>query len=181
MKHTPCSAEELSTLLRYEAETGNFYWRERPQEAFKTYRSYQSFRGKYVGKEAFTSVNVDGYKYGMLFGVMVRAHQVAWAMNKGMWPNQEIDHMDGDPQNNRIENLRLATRTDNNRNRAVAQNTATGWLGINFTHNGKYRVRLAGHYYGVFQNLAEAIVVRDKRLRELGFHANHGRVSMRAA
>lgn len=45
------------------------------------------------------------------------AHRVVWFLHHGAWPFPEIDHINRDPSDNRIENLRCATRSDNMRNR----------------------------------------------------------------
>lgn len=47
--------------------------------------------------------------------------QVAWFLYTGEWPTAEVDHKDCNPQNNRQENLRLATRTDQCRNRIAGK------------------------------------------------------------
>lgn len=44
------------------------------------------------------------------------AHQIAWYLTHGVWADKIIDHIDGDPHNNRLANLRLATEQENARN-----------------------------------------------------------------
>ena len=177
-----CTPEELHELLILCVRTGKLYWKRRDRKYFQTYRSYKSFNGRFAGKEALTAVSSDGYKQGVLLGKTIKAHQIVWAMTRGAWPVEEIDHVNGDPADNRPENLRAADRQTNNKNRAVANNTATGEIGITLTSSsGKPRVRLAGKYLGVFDTLEEAIRVRDEKLAELGFHPNHGRAKRSAA
>jgi len=179
---TVCTPEELHDLLVLCTRTGKLYWKSRDRSYFKSCRSHQTFNARFAGKEAFTATNKDGYKRGILLDKHVRAHQVVWAMTRGAWPDEEIDHVNGDPADNRPENLRTADRQANNKNRAVANNTATGEIGITLTSSSrKPRVRLAGKYLGVFDTLEEAIRVRDKKLAELGFHPNHGRAKRNAA
>jgi len=179
---TVCTPEELHNILILCIKTGRLHWKYRSRECFETYRSYKSFNGRFAGKEAFTAINKDGYKHGTLLGRNAKAHRVVWAMTRGDWPEKEIDHVNGDPADNRPENLRPVDRTMNNKNRAVSNKTATGEIGITIsTTSGKYRVRLAGKYFGVFDTLEDAIRTRNEKLVGLGFHPNHGRTNKRAA
>jgi hypothetical protein len=102
-------------------------------------------------------------------------------MTRGEWPTDEIDHINGDPADNRPENLRMVTHRDNVKNRAVSD-TTTGLIGINRSSSSdNYRVRLAGRYLGSYRDINDAIRVRNEKLVELGFHPNHGRPKRSAA
>ena len=46
--------------------------------------------------------------------VFVRLHHAVWAVCKGRWPEQQIDHVNGDVRDNRIENLREVSGSENN-------------------------------------------------------------------
>jgi hypothetical protein len=46
---------------------------------------------------------------------------IVWFLKKGEWPEKEVDHIDGNPQNNKLENLRLATRSEQTRNRIAGK------------------------------------------------------------
>jgi hypothetical protein len=177
----PCAAEMLGEVLTLCGETGRLYWKPRPENLFQTYRAYRTWNSRFVGKEALTSRNGDGYRAGSLFGKPAKAHSIVWALTHGVWPTGEIDHINGDKLDNRPENLRDVSHTENVKNRCVS-NTATGHIGINKNSGSKnYRVRLSGQYFGTFSDLKTAIVVRDAKLRELGFHPNHGRPKRSAA
>ena len=177
-----CPPEQLSEFFVLCTKTGKLYWKHRAQEHFQTYRSFRSWNGKFAGKEAFTAVNNDGYRHGCLLWKPVRAHQVVWAMTRGEWPTDEIDHINGDPADNRPENLRQVSHADNVKNRAITDNTFTGQIGINkCSGSSMFRVRLAGQYFGVYARIEDAIRVRDEKLAELGFHPNHGRTKRSAA
>lgn len=177
-----CTPDELHDLFVLCIKTGKLFWKHREQEYFQTYRSFRSWNGKYAGKEALTATNTDGYRRGILLGRHVNAHQVVWAMTRGKWSIDEIDHINGDPADNRPENLRQVSHAENVKNRAVSDNTFTGQIGITKgSSSDKLRVRLAGKYFGVYDTLEDAIRVRDKKLIELGFHPNHGRAKRSAA
>lgn len=113
--------EQLRQLLRYEPDTGKLYWKERPIEMFNAGNTSREARcctwnKRYAGKEAFTSKNKYGYHVGAIFGRVMMAHRVIWAIHFGEWPELEIDHSDRCRSNNSITNLRSASRAENCRN-----------------------------------------------------------------
>lgn len=63
----------------------------------------------YVDSRGYLSINHDS--------VILKVHRLAYALHYGMWPDNELDHINRDPLDNRISNLRLADRFINNQNR----------------------------------------------------------------
>lgn len=61
-----------------------------------------------------------GYRQIRMFGRLYMEHRLVWLWFFGEWPNAEIDHINGIRTDNRIENLRIASRSDNCRNRRAA-------------------------------------------------------------
>lgn len=116
--------ELLRTLLRYDAETGYLYWRERDPSLFEDTparsrsRNAAWWNGRFSGKRACKSDSHKGYLRVGIFGDEYPAHRVIWAMEHGAWPTNTIDHIDGDKAHNILRNLREATTSENNRNRA---------------------------------------------------------------
>jgi hypothetical protein len=95
--------DEVSELLRY--EDGFLYWK-------------KSRRGTVVAGMRAGRVGNRGY-VGVVFGTHnLLAHRVIWLLCTGQWPKSTLDHVNGDPADNRIENLRLATQSQNNANRS---------------------------------------------------------------
>jgi hypothetical protein len=85
-------------------------------------------------RDGYIRVRVEGREY--------RAHRLIWEMFNGPIPeNLLVDHIDGDVYNNRIENLRLATRTQNNANSRARDINATGYKGITKV-GSRYRARI---------------------------------------
>lgn len=120
----------LRQLLRYEPETGKLFWRERPRAMFQSDRIANSWNTKWAGTEAFTTVNSRGYKIGSVSRKTMQAHRVIWAIVHGCWPSGEIDHIDHDKANNRIDNLREASRHENCRNISSAAGGTSRYLGV---------------------------------------------------
>jgi hypothetical protein len=119
----------LRQLLDYEPETGLLFWKARTPEHFvdghfSAEKLCQIWNRNHAGKEAFTTTASHGYKNGRIFGVLLYAHRVIWAIVHGDWPKQVIDHLDRDRANNRIGNLRDVSKSENSLNatRAFSQN-----------------------------------------------------------
>jgi hypothetical protein len=163
------SQEVLRQLLDYDPTTGLLTWRRRDGQ--------KRWNTLYAGKPAFAT-KVHGYMTGRLFGENVRAHRVLWALHFGQDPNGQIDHINGQKSDNRIENLRLTDAGGNARNRPLRKDNRTGHSGVR-PHRGKYRVNIRFNgeltHLGTFEDLETAVAVRKKAERAMGFHENHGR------
>ena len=75
---------------------------------------------------------INGYKVGSVFSKRLLAHRVAWAIYYGVWPEDCIDHINGDRSDNRISNLRDANKSTNGMNRGPQRNNSSGMKGIYF-------------------------------------------------
>lgn len=110
--HPLPSIEFLRERFDYNPETGDLIFRSRPPINGVNVK----FNNAWAGKVAGCRMNV-GYRFVRVGSQAMLAHRVAWAIHHGAWPVAEIDHKDGDKLNNRIDNLREATRSQNNINR----------------------------------------------------------------
>lgn len=112
-------AEELRDKLSYDPETGIFIWKNK------------NVRKKTADDQAGT-IRKDGRRFISLGGVakQIGAHRVAWVyMHGGIPEGMEVDHIDCDPSNNRISNLRLATSSQQKMNKRVQSNNRSGLKG----------------------------------------------------
>lgn len=148
----------LKSVIRYDTETGDFTWLKSVSKRVSVGQS-----AGYVD-EGYLKIKIDGTKY--------RAHRLAWFYVHGVWPDNLLDHEDGDALNNRISNLRLATRTQNNRNKTMYSNNTSGVTGVTWCNEmlaWRVRLRLNGvnNHLGFFADLEEATIAAD------GFRQNH--------
>jgi len=155
--------EELRQLLRYEPDTGKLYWKERPASMFNGDRelSAKKWNSRFAGKEAFNTVNDRGYLTGLIFCRAHKSHRIAWAVFYGRWPSDQIDHINGNKQDNRILNLREATQSENKRNTATYKSNTSGYKGVSWSRSeGKWvsRIGFQGKQInlGYFDDPAEA-------------------------
>lgn len=127
-----------------------------------------------VGQEAGTE-HSRGYRRVMFDNKQWATHRIIWTMFNGEIPkNMQIDHIDGNPNNNAIENLRLASNADNCKNRKVRPSN-TGIRNVSLCKaTGKYKVAVQANnkkiHLGHFEDLelAElvAIEARNKYHKE---------------
>ena len=156
----------VNKLFRYDKETGNLIRKISVRKGAEA--------GQIVGKD-------DGYGYlkTSIKGVRYFNHRIIFLMHKGYLPSI-LDHIDTDKKNNRIENLRAATVTQNNHNQGRRRNNTSGVKGVRWkeTHNmWSASVSLNGKrkHLGHFRTVPEAeIAVRKAREELHGEFANHG-------
>lgn len=176
------SIELLRQLVSYDPETGHLTWLVRTEETNQGRGGAALARAnkRMAGKPAFITPHKDGYLAGAIFGRSVMTHRVAWAIFHGEWPVGHIDHINGKPADNRIVNLRVVTRSQNQRNRKLSKANSSGYSGVfmaphscnwhaQISVEGK-RVRL-----GIFRNFDDAVRARREAEEKFGYHKNHGR------
>ena len=128
MKRRPrLTRARLRELLDYDPETGEFRWR----KGFRNEVEVGDLAGCACGQRCHRSIKIDGRVY--------REHQVAWFYMKGRWGRPTIDHRDGDVTNNRWNNLRRATWSQNNANRRRPSHNTSGFKGVSLCRkSGKW-------------------------------------------
>ena len=91
-----------------------------------------------------------------------------------------VDHINGNTLDNRKENLRIITRSENNKNMRMRINNTSGATGVEYNEksdNYKARITLHGKafYLGTFNTLMEARAAYEGAKKVLGFSERHGR------
>ena len=149
------TVQRLKELYHYDANTGQFTrllakgrWRDR------------------VGSInlGYLNIKIDHKHY--------KVHRLAWLYVHGEWPNDQIDHINGDRADNRISNLRAATRSQNKQNaRKARSDSRSGLIGAMWdTKNNKWvsRIMVDGKrkYLGLFDEAeqAHAVYIEAKRI-----------------
>jgi hypothetical protein len=119
------SQAELHRLFHYDLYTGVFY--------NKCTRNSRQMAGAVVGWR-----NHWGYIETKIKGRIFQVHRLAWCYVFGFHPPEQIDHINGIRDDNRIANLRLATASQNNQNKTVSNKNTSGIKGVSLL-NGKWR------------------------------------------
>ena len=94
---------------------------------------------------------------------------MVWLYHYGYFPKNQIDHIDRNPSNNKVENLREATQSQNQANALARKDNVLGERGIQKVGNTyRVRMRIGGDrkFLGSFSNLEKAIACRNKALLE---------------
>lgn len=172
------SQDILKQLLDYDPETGALYWRARPREFFQSEHGWKVWNAKHAGREAFTSSSA-GYRQGLIFKKKYLAHRVIWKWMTGD-EAPELDHENHVRSDNRWDNLRPVTRSQNNQNMSRRSDNTSGVTGIFWEKAcSKWRVqiRLNGKrkHIGVYRNFEDAVRARKHAEVKHGFHPNHGK------
>lgn len=155
----------LLDVLDYNPETGEFTW--------KNPSSYQMHSGDKAG-----TLNASGYVFICINGIRYKAHRLAWFYHYGEWPSDEmpqIDHINGNRADNRIANLRLATRLRNSRNLKIRTSNTSGYPGVSLIKStGRWRAYIGdgkGSYIqlGCYSSYEDAVAARKQAEKELGY------------
>ena len=138
--------DQLKELLKYNPETGLFYWQKSSR-----WTTIHSVAG--TTKDTYVKIRINGKNY--------YAHRLAWLYTYGIWPKGDIDHKNRDKKDNRLVNLREATRSQNKYNVGLTLANNSGHKGVQWVGcRQKWRVdcRVGGvqYYLGLFSTVKEA-------------------------
>ncbi len=153
----------LKSILDYDKDTGVFTWKNRCDVQ-------QRINSRLVGTVAGSLRN--DYLVIAIFRKKYPAHHLAWLYVYGEFPKLLLDHFDMNPKNNRISNLRLATRAQNGMNRLKQPNNTSGWKGVSRRRGRKWweaKIMVRGNsiHLGNFNCPTAAYISYCKAAKEL--------------
>lgn len=140
---------------------------ESTKDYIRKHFSYDPISGEILRNDRINSSGClikDGYLRIKVKGVGFLAHRLAWFLYYGEFPQMEIDHINRNPRDNRIVNLREATRSINSLNREFKPNKTTGVVGVSYDKTKRLKKRYVvtnnkKNYH--FLTLEEAIQFRE--------------------
>ena len=136
--------DRLRELVNYDPDTGLFTWR---------------ISRRKCRQGALAGANMPtGYRTIRLDDVLHLAHRLAWLYVHGVWPTNQIDHINGNRADNRLCNLREATNAENAQNRRKPK-SKSGFMGVR-QENSKWLAEIKFNYkvirLGLFDTPEEA-------------------------
>lgn len=150
--------DDLKSKLSYDPETGKFTWR----------------KGRGIVKPGGRAgrIHNSGYVEIMIDCKAYRGHRLAWLYMHGQFPEQGIDHINGDKADNRMSNLRTATPSENSQNKTVYKQNKSGFIGVSQIRNsGKYAAQIyvsgTRKYLGVYETAELAFEAYKEAKRQL--------------
>lgn len=139
-------------------DVGNLIWKHRT-DVFK------GWNARYAGKLAGYIKKSDGYHCVKINGRKYLSHRVIWMMYYGIWPQDQLDHINRIRTDNRIDNLREVNNQKNQFNRNIGCNNTSGTTGVSFEEqNQKWHSRIGVNgqslHLGYFPSKEDAITAR---------------------
>ena len=160
----PCSLtqSQLKELLHYDPDTGIF--------TNLVYRGPNALKNDVVG-----SINNRGYLTLIIKGKNYKCHRLAWFYIHGVWPKDQIDHINQIKNDNRIINLREVSNSENQQNTSFRKNNFSGYKGICWHKaSNKWLAKITLNkkifHLGIFTSLNDAIAARKHAEEQLHTH-----------
>lgn len=160
--------EKLKQILDYDSKTGFFTWK-------LPVRGVSKVPSKPAGHKA-----TSGYIFIRVNGLLYRAHRLAWLYVYGVFPEYDIDHVDGNRSNNSIDNLRDVTRKENRKNNRKYKTNKSGVVGVYWYEPlQKWHAQIQSdgvkYHIGYFTDLETAKQKRKEMETVFNFHENTGK------
>ena len=175
MKPNRYNLNFLEYLDYDELSPSGLRWSWRPPELFHSRLQYDSFMKNIYGSVAGVLSKSNNGKYCRWITKIknsdyINSRIISAMFNDGLTDSLMIDHINGDPSDNRLCNLRIATRSQNSMNSKAQYGHSLGVKGIRF-YQGKYRARITLNkkliHVGSFNTLEEAKLAYKEAAIEL--------------
>ena len=148
---------------------GHLYW-------IKKSSKYSNTR---IGN-LFGRLDDQGYRTGRIFNKDYKEHRLIWLYHYGVWPKDQLDHINGIRDDNKIENLRECSPLENSKNRPSDKNSTSKYKGVSWRKSKNRWISYIcsggkNIYLGSFTNEIEAAKAYDTKVKEL--HGKYGRLN----
>ncbi|HKY52809.1 MAG TPA: HNH endonuclease [Anaerolineales bacterium] len=166
MKKLSLDIKALKEVLSYDPESGLFTWQKRTSTCVRV--------GAVAGcKDAY------GYVVIRIYGVLYKAHRLAFAFMGKELGDSLVDHKDGNPSNNRFSNLRPATHDENMRHSKKQDNCTSKWKGVCWDkRRGKWisRIVFQGRVHNLGRFDCEREAAEEYMFAALELHGDYARL-----
>ncbi|QDP62317.1 MAG: hypothetical protein Unbinned8472contig1000_17 [Prokaryotic dsDNA virus sp.] len=159
--------EDVRDKIAYDPVSGSFIW-------VKFSKGRKKSKPGFIMPNGYRSLKIKGKKY--------LAHRLAWMLyyDKEIPPLMQIDHINGDKDDNRICNLRVVTPRVNCKNLPKTSRNKSGLLGVCWAPSiGKWLAQISvegkNKNLGEYRDFFEACCARKSAEVRYGYHENHGR------
>jgi hypothetical protein len=135
--------DRLKELLNYDPDNGIFTWKIKTNKV-----NIGDIAGNVsVALKGYVKIGIDKKQYW--------AHRLAFLYITGSLPKEHVDHIDGNPNNNKWDNLRSCSRNENYQNRSRKKNSTSKYLGVSWgkkSNKWQSRIQVNGkvNYLGCF-------------------------------
>lgn len=178
----------IKAFFDYDADTGAICWKSWIDPRWNKYKGrYQNFLRERAGKIVKFGRQGHGYLVVGAGGIKgITAHQIVWVLTYGNMPEHHIDHIDGNPENNKIENLRDVPQKINVRNQRIRKDNTSGVTGVCWCkklEKWKAQISVDGSRKGLgyYNTIEEAAKAREEffaKNPQLGYTKRHGKPSI---
>lgn len=132
-RYPPLSLDRIATLFDVDLERGLVFWK-------NVSIHHKRLNGREAGSSRFNGKNYWVIKVDKM---AYRRAQIILAVSTGRWPDQCVDHINGDSLDDRAANLRHASVAQNALNHKTRRKSADTAMGVRKTSNGRYQARIA--------------------------------------
>jgi HNH endonuclease len=153
--------QRLFEVLQYSPETGLFTWNSKCGQG----KSLVGATAGWIARKGYRRIEIDGVAY--------MAHRLAFLYMSGKWPENQVDHLDCNPDNNRWTNLADVDCATNMKRRKINARNTTGCPGVRYNaRNDRWVVTIqcdgVRRFLGNFLNKTDAIARRIEAEQALG-------------